>query len=103
MKGYELFMWFSVWITWFVIFSLISRREREVGIKDVSGPNDDISFDNKACCSNQQGLSVIDESVKEMRMRCMYARAKEENKSNVRMESCDLCWQDSSVTIQSSH
>ena len=28
----------------------------------------------------------------------MYARAKEENKSNVRMKSCDLYWQDSRVT-----
>jgi len=73
----EFFTWFSVWVTWFVVFSLIGRREREVGVEDVSGPNDDISFDNKACCSNQQGLSVIDES-KEMRTMCTYARAKEE-------------------------
>ena len=101
MKSYELFTWFGVGITWFVVFSLIVGREREVGVEDVSGLNDDISF-NKACCSNQQGLFVIDEG-KEMRTSCTYARAKEENKSNVRMKSCDLCWQDSSVTTQSSH
>ena len=37
---------------------------------------------------------MIDECVKEMRMGCTYARAKEENKSNVRMISCDLYRQD---------
>ena len=102
MKSNKQVMWFFIWVTWFVVFGLIGGWEREVCIEDVSGPNDDISFDNKACCSNQQGLSVIDEG-KEMRTSCTYARAKEENKSNVRIESCDLCRQDSSVTTQSSH
>ena len=44
------------WVMWFVVFSLIVGREREIGVKDVSGPNDDISFltrlvaaTNKAC------------------------------------------------------
>ena len=40
----ELFTWFSVWVTWFVVFSLISGSEREVGIENVSGPNDDVSL-----------------------------------------------------------
>ena len=103
MKCDKFFTWFGVWITWFVVFSLIVGQEREVSVEDVSGPNDDISFDNKVCCSNQQDLFVIDKSVKEMRTRCTYARAEEENKSNVRMKSCDLYWQDSRVTMQSSH
>ena len=60
MKGYELFPCFGIWVMWFIVFSLIIRREREVGVEDVSGLNDDISFDNKACCSNQQDLFRID-------------------------------------------
>ena len=52
--------WFSVWVTLFVVFRLIGGWEREIGVEDISGPNDDISFNNKACCSNQQGLFVID-------------------------------------------
>ena len=56
MEGYKFFSWFGVGITWFVVFGLISGWEREVGVEDVSGPNDDISFitrlvaaTNKAC------------------------------------------------------
>ena len=60
MKGNELFTWLGIWIMSFIVFGLIGGWEREVFIENVSGLNDDISFDNKACCSNQQGLFVID-------------------------------------------
>ena len=95
MKCNEFFTWFSVWITWFIVFSLIIRWEREVGVEDVSGPNGDLFLITRLVQDRQE--------YKEMRTGCTYARAKEENKSNVRMESCDLCRQDSSVTTQLSH
>ena len=76
MKCDEWVTWFFIWIMWFIVFSLICGWEREVCIEDVSGLNDDLFLNDKACCSNQQGLSGIDECVKEMRTSCMYARAK---------------------------
>ena len=65
-----------------------------MSVKDVSGLNDDLFITRLVCdrreCKRDEG-------------KCTYARAKEENKSNVRMKSCDLYQHDLRVTMQLSH
>ena len=56
MKCNKRFTWFFIWVTWFIVFSLIVRQEREIGVQDISRPNGDlflitrlVAATNKAC------------------------------------------------------